>query len=61
MRAQFMWQILHTLDNVLANKKWDGIIVCIEPIREREGGEFRNVGGEIRNIHYCMHANRLQY
>ncbi len=58
MRAQFLWQILHTFDNVLANKKLDGIIVSI---RKGEGGEFRNVGEEIRNVHYCAHANRLQY
>jgi hypothetical protein len=44
MRAQFLWQILHTFDSVLANKKWDGIIVCAVPIREGEGGEIRNVG-----------------
>jgi hypothetical protein len=46
---------------VLANKKWDGIIVCVVLVREGEGGEFRNVGGEISNIHYCTRTNRLQY
>jgi hypothetical protein len=30
-------QILHIFNNVLANKKWDGIIVCVVLIREGEG------------------------
>jgi hypothetical protein len=42
MRAQFLWQILHTFDRILSNEKWDGIIVYIVPIREREWGERRN-------------------
>ena len=46
MRVQFLWQILHTIDNVLSNKKWDGIIICVVPVREREWGERRIV-------HYC--------
>ncbi len=37
---------LHNLDEVLSNEKWDSIIVCIVPVREREWGERRNV-------HYC--------
>jgi hypothetical protein len=45
MRVKFLWQILHTFNNVLANKKWDGIIVCIVLVREGKGREFRNVGG----------------
>jgi hypothetical protein len=61
MRAQFLWQILHTFDNVLVNKKWDGIIVYAMPVRKREGREIRNVWGEIRNVHYCAHTNRLHY
>ena len=38
-------QIVHTFNNVLSNKKWDGIIVCngiivcIVPFREGEGGK----------------------
>jgi hypothetical protein len=61
MRAQLMWQILHTFNNVLVNKKWDGIIVCIVLVREGEGGEIMNVGEEIRNVHHCVCTKRLQY
>jgi hypothetical protein len=61
MSVQFLWQILHTFDNVLANKKWDGIIVCIVLVREGRVREFRNIAGEIRNIHYCARTKRLQY
>jgi hypothetical protein len=61
MRAQFLWQTLRTFNNVLANKKWDGIIICIVLVREGEAGEFRNVGAEIRNLHYCVCTKRLQY
>ncbi len=60
MRAQFLWQILHTFNTVMANKIWDGIIVCAVLIREG-GGEFRNVGGEIRNDHYCARTKRVQH
>ncbi len=44
MRAQFLWQIVHTFNKELSNKKWNGIIVCNSiivftvPFREGEGG-----------------------
>ncbi len=53
MRVQVLWQILHTFDNILSNKKWDGIIVCVMPVRERVWGR------EVRSINAC--ANRQQY
>ncbi len=52
VRAQFLQQIVHTFDNILSNKKWDGIIVCggiiVWIVNIIEGG-----GGKIKNIHYC--------
>jgi hypothetical protein len=53
MRAQFLWQILHTFDNILSNKKWDGIIICIVPVREREWGKEGTL--------IIARANRQQY
>jgi hypothetical protein len=59
MRAQFLRQIVHTFNNVLSNKKWDGIIVCngiivcVVPIREGEGGE--------EGTSIIAHANRQQH
>jgi hypothetical protein len=43
MRVQLLRQILHTFDNMLANKEWAGIIVCVVPAREGEGVGIRNV------------------
>jgi hypothetical protein len=65
---QFLWQITHTFNNVLATKKWDSINVCVVLVREREGGAcrrggggVRNVGGDIRNVRYCVRTKILQY
>ncbi len=45
MRAQFLWQIMHIFNNVLANKKWDSINVCVVLIREGGGGSSGTLGG----------------